>query len=415
LRDPHLNVFHAYRGPGADADRQAQLEDNLTRALVVTLVRLRGTAAAGPILDALKVPRSGRGTCDVRLQLGRLPESYAPQPDTRIVLVHAGPKLELDPSPVWGRDRGRPDAVFFGREWTVALEAKLGNRVGHDQIEGHRRTLRAPHAEQLSVTWLEVAEAVRATRRRVSKESTEDFLLQQFEEYLAMTGFGGLVEEQFAYLALAPKDREKDSVTKDGIRRSLGTLAETVREAWAPKWVPHIGKVLASSAGAWATVGPPGAEEAHPHLTIGLSPAGIDIFANIETEGPWRMFRDALRRAPNDLVGFLQALDPPGNGEPRGWRLEVVRRVNTGRPRDFWTPPALTIGAGAIGNLPADALLAMLDAATAKPSSESAPEVMVLRRYDAAAVVRRSELPDWLVADAKALTPFFEWLGVSVK
>ncbi|MBI5487036.1 MAG: hypothetical protein HY905_06860 [Deltaproteobacteria bacterium] len=415
MRDPHLNVFHAYRGPGADPDRPGQLEDNLTRALAAVLLRLRGSAAAEPILDALHVPRAGRDTFDVQLQVGRLPDRHVAQRDMRIVVLHAGPTLEVDETRAGDRDRGRPDVVLFGRNWTVAIESKLGNRVSADQIAGHRLTLRAETAPVISTTWMQVAEAVRVARRQVKRSPVQSFLLAQFEEYLAMTGFGGLVEEQFAYLALGAEDRDRDTVTKDGIRRSLALLADAVRERWARTWEPHLGKIRTNSTGAWAIIRPPGSRHPQPHLTISMTPAGIGVFANIETEGPWRIFRNALRRAPGPFIEFLRGLDPPGKDEPKGWRFEVLRRVGTDRPRDYLTPPGLTIGAGAIGNLPQDALLSMVVAATAKPPREAAPEIMVLRRYDAAAVVRQSELPNWLVADARALTPFFEWLGGGVR
>lgn len=66
MSDPHLNIFHAYRGAtpsGGDADvvRDRQLEDNLTRALLITLQAVRGSTAQQPLLRALGVPDAATG------------------------------------------------------------------------------------------------------------------------------------------------------------------------------------------------------------------------------------------------------------------------------------------------------------------------------------------------------------------
>lgn len=54
MNDPHFNIFYSYRGPStSEGPSVRQLEDNLTRAVVVTLNHLRDSEACVPLLEAL--------------------------------------------------------------------------------------------------------------------------------------------------------------------------------------------------------------------------------------------------------------------------------------------------------------------------------------------------------------------------
>ena len=73
--DPHFNIFHAYRGSAPnDTTRRRQLEDNLTRALGITLSHLSGSPLAERFLETLGVePQLRRQPFEVQFQVAALP------------------------------------------------------------------------------------------------------------------------------------------------------------------------------------------------------------------------------------------------------------------------------------------------------------------------------------------------------
>ena len=57
------------------------------------------------------------------------------------------------------------------------------------------------------------------------------FVLQQFEEYLRMNGFGGFTNDHFAYFALSPDERARATDTRVAIRRQLKELIQQDRKS----------------------------------------------------------------------------------------------------------------------------------------------------------------------------------------
>ena len=216
-RDPHLNVFHAYRDPGRDPESRAQqLEDNLTRALAITLSRLQDERVRSQLLVALGVqPEKAAGFRGSLLQVAVTDNAWPS--DRRIVVVHGGPRLRRTEG--GQSERGRLDAVLLGNHFVLGLESKLGDTVSHGQLAAHRRTLGADNHPPSAVTWSALARCAREGCRIATSE-VDRFLLEQFEEYLRMNGFGGLIHEHFAYFAMSPEERHLKLGTKDGMNRA---------------------------------------------------------------------------------------------------------------------------------------------------------------------------------------------------
>lgn len=96
--DLHLNVFHAYRGASQDdVARERQLEDNLTRALAITITRLEGVEARATVLGALGVDSDHRaGLRTLRAEVTVPGATWPPSNRRRLLVVHGGPRLQLE-------------------------------------------------------------------------------------------------------------------------------------------------------------------------------------------------------------------------------------------------------------------------------------------------------------------------------
>jgi hypothetical protein len=130
--DLHHNLFYTYRGPGTDADRDRQLENNVTKALINTL-RLGGEAVWRPFLSWLGIANATGA--DFLLQRRDLPSGHAAHRRRRVLLGISKRKSDWPPSA--GAEttyESLPDAWVYGDGFAVLVESKVGD---HDFSPQH--------------------------------------------------------------------------------------------------------------------------------------------------------------------------------------------------------------------------------------------------------------------------------------
>ena len=235
MADPHFNIFHAYRGPRESADAgERQLEDNLTRALIVTLNTIRNSKARFDVLRALQIPEDSlERPYRCRLQVTKEDTDWPARAQRRLIVIHEGPELKTKCAGS-NATRGRADATVAFSNFVVAIESKLTDEVTQAQLDRHFRTLAIPRTTPGSITWAALAQTCRTTSQRHSREPVVRFILEQFEEYLRMNGFGGLTADHFAFFASTAEDR--DPLVKEGIRRVLRQLGGGIKDALGTQW-----------------------------------------------------------------------------------------------------------------------------------------------------------------------------------
>ena len=141
--DLHHNIFYSYRGPDTgSADRDRQLENNVTKALINTL-RLGGEPVWHPFLTELGIV-DATGT-DFLLQRPDLPSNGAARRRHRVLLGIC--RRESDWSP--GADAEEPyesipDAWVYGDGFAVLVESKVaGVGFSPGQMQAHSARLRS--------------------------------------------------------------------------------------------------------------------------------------------------------------------------------------------------------------------------------------------------------------------------------
>ncbi len=311
-RDPHLNVFHAYRGgPAGEGARFRQLEDNLTRALGIVLATLGPRREAAPLLERMGVDeRLCEEPFQVLLQVPA-PSPGWPPPSRRTLLAIVTEKSVQGAEAVLPGEAApggaRADMVLLWPDGALVVESELKPKPEEQQMKRLRGVF-SPAREALC-TWSELARAVREMRPR---DAAERFLLQQFEEYLRMNGFGGFTEEHFAYFAWSPERRASEPVTKRGAQQAMRELLRQLKAAWGVDWELRVGQLRDSDRTLWGKLEP--TPRPAPHLSLEISTDGLHVFANVETKRPFERFVASWERDPQGLRRALAVLSGSTDG-----------------------------------------------------------------------------------------------------
>jgi hypothetical protein len=133
--DLHHNVFYGYRGPGTDTDRERQLENNLTKALVNTL-SLGGEEVCRAFLAEIGI----RGARDVKFLMQRreLPTGRAKDKQDRVLLgISRRESRCVFSQAVDKTSESVPDAWIYGDRFAVLVESKVNGDFSPGQMQAH--------------------------------------------------------------------------------------------------------------------------------------------------------------------------------------------------------------------------------------------------------------------------------------
>jgi hypothetical protein len=363
------------------------------------------------LLEALHVPPLHQdGAYHCRLQVSAASPDWPESSKRRLLVIHGGLALLITGS-LSDANTGRADAVIATDDFLLAIESKLGDQVQQSQLERQRETLGILETGISNVTWSKLARVVRRILAKRPAEPIASFVLEQFEEYLRMNGFGGLIQDHFTFFAQAPSDR--DPLVKDGIRRALQEIGDEVARSSGTSWAPHVMNIRMDQSEAGVVL-ETGKRAEKPHLTLSIDPAGLSIFANVELQGPFTQFVKAWQANPNALIEIIRQLGnvPVQSADDIPWHFRVVRRVSLGRPRVYHYWPSVDIAANTLAGWSDEMIHQFIDRVTEKPEGEGAPEIMVVRSYPVPVVLGSDQLSERLSADAVQLESFFDWIGV---
>ena len=307
--DLHHNLFYSYRGPIViAADRERQLENNLTKALVNTL-SLGGD-------DVWRAFLSEIGIVDARdakflLQRRDLPTRSARERRDRVLLGLSRCESSCVPSP--GADKtyeSVPDAWIYGDGFAVLVESKVSGDFSPGQMQAHLEYLRHdryPPPRVIRMTWRELHSFFGSLLPRLA--GVPMFLVEQFIqflEYSAMTGFTGFQTEHFRYFLL-----HDDEDARRWIRQQVESFAELVLadlKAAEPFYDRlDVGRLRLDSTDCWVAFGPR-EYRGVTHQTISLASDGLRVFVNTETKPAIDRLRSVLNRSESEVRRALQAL-----------------------------------------------------------------------------------------------------------
>lgn len=347
-----------------------------------------------------------------RLQVSNQSPGWPSPCHRQLLVIHGGPDLKVAKGDVQS-DQGQPDAVVALTNFVLVIESKLGNAVTKSQLDRHCKTLSISQTSVLDVTWSKLARAAKFAVQNLKREPVTRFMLEQFEEYLRMNGFGGLTAEHFSFFAQPEETR--DPLVKEGIRRVIRELGAAVRDAVNKNWETRPLNLTSGGLGAGILVHPP-SPKTEPHLTIGIGASGVEIFANVETVGPYQKFKRAWEAAPDGLLNLVHDFGRntihDQNDFP--WRFQVVHRVRLG-PRRYHYWMAADVALNEMNSWDEAFVRGFVDRVIQPLDNEAVPEIKLIKSYPTSTILQVDDLPAVLSRDVETVEPYFKWLGVELR
>lgn len=332
--DLHHNLFYSYRGPiGTDVDRDPQLENNVTRALINSL-DLGGEAVWRPFLAEL-------GLTDVRnaeflLQRRNLPSGLAAHKSHRVLLgisekeSHWSPDVSAEET----KSGGVPDAWVYGDGFAILVESKVGNAdFSAEQMERHYSLLKLTEHKPPKVilrTWRDVHSVF--CKLKSALTDTALLLAEQFIQYLeynGMSGFTGFRPEHFNYFVL-----HDDDDARRWIRDQVGHFADKVQSQLHKLDTfyedRHVGNLNRSASHCWVAFGTANGKFGKvTHQSLSLGANGLRVFVNTELKPATKRLKDVLKHSMGELRAAMQELHAF-----RPFELVLEEKVQI-RPRIF--------------------------------------------------------------------------------
>jgi hypothetical protein len=331
VADFHHNVFYYYHGAHrSEQEREQQLENNTTKALVNTLEHC-GDGVAIRFLSWLGIKTVDRGLVELQrptVEMARPPDG----PKSLLLgLVPRGMERSCDELLAGATNQAGdsyPDAWIHGSDFVVLVESKILSPLDPGQFQRHYRkltSLAATSPRCLVQTWADVYTCFQSMLPAADLTSTDRWLIRQFLQYLAWTGLGpfvGFTSGMFAYFV----DRD-DEDARQWVRGTMSSLGEELlprlREL-DPFYEDYDAGVLRrDDTHCWVAFGPgKNAYRRYAHLTVALYKDYLSIFVNVELASAIRLLRERVR---SDSAAFQAILC----GIPEPFTLEIQERRQT--------------------------------------------------------------------------------------
>jgi hypothetical protein len=275
--DLHHNLFYGYRGPIIDAgERERQLENNLTKALINTL-SLGGEEVWAPFLTEI-------GIADARdakflLQRRELPTGSAKDRRDRELMGISKCESSCVVSPDADSTYGSvPDAWIYGDGFAALVENKTDGDFSPGQMQAHLGRLRQDESKpprQIRLTWRQLHSMFGKFRLLPGPTGVAKFLIEQFIQFLdysGMSGFTGFQTEHFRYFLLHD-DEDARRWILDQVR-SFADFVLANLKAQEPFYDSFkVGNLAAANSFCWAAFGPREYKNV-THQTISLGSGG---------------------------------------------------------------------------------------------------------------------------------------------
>ena len=287
LKDFTRNLFYFFRGPSAEDDPEhaRQLENNLTKSLIVVLEHAdRAFLQAFAERLGLELPNG-----EPRFSLQRRPVGVQTTPKRFVVGITDGMPEHMESRSA--AEGGRPDAWILTDKWTILVESKLGSQIDEDQLQRHADSAGWTRGsyDVCYLTWQEIYTIFHELVKLGNHNPTSRLLVFQWLDYLRgqqMIRFVKLESDDFDYFNLSEEDqrptmaqvhrRLKDFqqrlATTDAAKRILKCCGLPEGDEWkhsAPKAGEHS---------AWFNAGGEGAAR-NWHITVYFRPHGVDVEA----------------------------------------------------------------------------------------------------------------------------------------
>ena len=349
MADFHHNIFYYYRGSSAsERERERQLEDNTTKALINTLEHSSSDVA---IKFLYWIGISSTDNIKFELQKKTIGEGMISRKSKRIFLGLVPVKCTNNAGPTPDEQSSgdsRPDAWIHGDDYVVLIESKVAGYLDLIQKQHHLRKLQTDAKDPIICyerTWAEVHRFFTGILPELSGENK--WIVKQFTKYLEwndMAEFTCFENEIFDYFL-----RHDDEEARKWVRDTVEAFAVKVYanlKSLVPFYQDYdMGNLSLKHDYCWVAFGPEQKKYREwAHQTISLNAQGIEVFVNIETKPAIDKLRKKLRQnrqAFKDRILDLQIEEPftiqveeRGNRQASIFDYHLIARIESNYLKD---------------------------------------------------------------------------------
>lgn len=321
MPDFHHNIFYYYKGSkDSDQDRERQLEDNTTKALINTL-EYGGPEVAYEFLSWLGINTTEH--IKFELQKKTIGEWKITSKSQRVLLALVPAKSTIAKTEQSTKKDSRPDAWIYGDDFVVLIESKVVGGLNTTQMLYHMQKLQlnpnvTPQYEER--TWADVHSFFSSTLNNLRSQSK--FIVSQFTQYLEwnnMSDFIGFNKEIFDYFIT-----HDDEETRVWVRNTIQLFAESIRKDLCKFDIFYedfdMGTLHLKDEYCWVAFGPKGKKYRNDaHQTITVDAQGIEVFVNVELKSAIDKLRLKMCQDKDSFKKLLSALD---DNEPLCVKIE---------------------------------------------------------------------------------------------
>jgi ribosomal 50S subunit-associated protein YjgA (DUF615 family) len=199
LMDPHLNVFYSYDRGKYNSEKgkenlQKQLEDNVTRALLITLSQLAKSNRLRFIGELMGGKENDNCEEDFDFDLQALRKGYSKNAENKFLLTITKSGKVSENSDTSHDDQGsRADGWILNNNLCILIEVKVGEtEVSKSQIERHITDSKGfgvslSDVKQIHKKWQEI-DFMFANLEQNLEQEKEMFFVSEFRRFLNMIG-----------------------------------------------------------------------------------------------------------------------------------------------------------------------------------------------------------------------------------
>ena len=344
--DFHRNIFYYYRGASlSDDQRERQLENNTTKALINTLEHCDRSVCQKfltQIMDRYGInpeiwdlPTNTEFRFDLQQKLPT--EGLIGKPNRLLLaLVPRNNQEAGQGSSKTGSD-SRPDAWIYGDGFAVLIESKVAGGLKKSQKERYLRILSPDGVKprEAQMTWAEVFDCFSKIQKNLN--GRDHWLVGQFIQFLewsGMAGFTGFKKEFFDYFRNSGEEdrpewvrgimtdfsqRVRPRIQGLGYRNyRVGDLRSPYDQCWVAFWDGK--KKLGNQA----------------HQTVSVTANGVKVFVNVELQPATKRLKAKLLENPDGFKKCMLKLAP--------FTVKLAERKPRPRqPRQFDSNPVTSI------------------------------------------------------------------------
>jgi hypothetical protein len=312
------NIFYYYRGPkDSDRNRERQLEDNTTKALINTLQH-GGKEARIAFLKWIGIdnPKNIR----FELQKKTIGKGVIARKSKRILLALIPTKSKITKLNETDNKDSRPDAWIYGDDFVVLIESKVVGYLDSNQIRYHFQKLKF-NEDNLPIfeerTWADVYCMFSEFSSNIVGKN--NWLINQFKQYLEfcnMTEFTGFEKEIFDFFFI--HDGEE---TKQWVRETVKSFAEIILlnlnkfESFYEDY--DVGSLRLKEMQideeenhCWAAFGPKEKKYGQfAHQTIIINSQGIEILVNVELKSAVDKLKKKVLKEKKIFIRNIKSLN----------------------------------------------------------------------------------------------------------